>query len=98
MIPDGELSPKIIREFEICCNIYFMNIKGGVADDQKVRKLLHSFKNTLIQDWMSTESDRLVQLSFTDFMNEFRERWLLTNWEQSVLTQMLGMLISTEGT
>ena len=90
MITDGELSPKIIREFEIRCNVYFMNIKGGVADDQKVRKLLGSFKNTLIQDWMSTESDRLIQLSFTDFMNEFRERWLPTNWEQSVLTQMLG--------
>ena len=67
-----------------------MNIKGGVADDQKVRKLLGSFKNTLIQDWMSTETDRLIQLSFTDFMDEFRERWLPTNWEQNVLTQMLG--------
>ena len=90
MITDGKLSPKIIWEFEIRCNVYFMNIKGGVADDQKVRKLLGSFKNTLIQDWMSTKSNRLIQLSFTDFMNEFRERWLPTNWERNVLTQMLG--------
>ena len=87
---DGEISPKVIREFEVRCAVYFMNVKGGVTDDQKVKKLLGSFKNTLVNDWMSTECDRLIQLPFSDFMEEFRERWLPANWEQTVLTQMLG--------
>ena len=90
VLSDGEISPKVIREFENRCKVYFMNVKGGVPDDQKVTKLLGSFRNTLIDDWMSTETDRIVQLSFTEFMDEFRERWLPTNWEQSILTQMLG--------
>ena len=91
VMTDGEISPKIIREFEVRCAVYFMNVKGGVADDQKVKKLLGSFKNTLVDNWMSTECDRIVQLSFSDFMDKFWERWLPANWEQTVLTQMLGM-------
>ena len=87
---DGEISPKVIREFENRCAVYFMNEKGGDMDDQKVTKILGSFENTLVDDWMSTERDRIVQMTFTDFMDEFRERWLPTNREQTVLTQMLG--------
>ena len=87
---NGEILPKIIWEFEVRCTVYFMSVKGGIADDQKVKKLLGSFKNTLVDDWMSTECDQIVQLSFSNFMDKFQEWWLPANWEQTVLTQMLG--------
>ena len=74
VISDGGISPKVIWEFKNQCVVYLMDVKGGVMEDQRVTKLLGSFKNTLIDNWMSTECDRIVQLSFTDFMNEFQEQ------------------------
>jgi hypothetical protein len=39
----------------------------------------------------STECKELAKLMFDKFMKELREHWLPMNWEQMVLTQMLGM-------
>lgn len=90
ILTDGEITPKVVREFENHCTTYFINAKDGVADDIKVTKILGCFENALVDDWASTERERLSALNFTEFMKEFRERWLPPNWEQMVRTQMLG--------
>jgi hypothetical protein len=91
VLTDGELTPGIVHDFESRCLIYFMNAKDTIANDLKVTKILDCFQNSLVNDWASTECKELAKLMFNKFMKELRERWLPTNWEQMVLTQMLGM-------
>ena len=90
VMTDGDITPKIVREFETHCATYFMNTKDGVADELKVTKILGCFENNLVADWASTEQERLAKLSFEEFMKEFRERWLPDDWEQIICVTMLG--------
>jgi hypothetical protein len=76
--------------FEFHCENFFMNVKGGIADAQKVIRLFGSFENPLINDWISCERATLATLTFPEFMKEFRRLWLPTNWEHAVKSQVLG--------
>ncbi len=90
MLSDGDVTPKIAREFKTHCTTFFLNAKDGMPNDQKVAQILGVFDNGLISDWANTHKDRLVKLTFPEFMKEFCEQWLPDNWEQSVHTQMLN--------
>jgi hypothetical protein len=87
---DGKVTPVAVRVFELRCEQFFMNAKGGIADEQKVTRLFGSFQNPLIHDWIHCESTTLATLSFPEFMKEFRRRWLPTNWEHTVRSQILA--------
>ena len=65
-------------------------------EDNKVTKILGCFENTLVVDWASMDWERLAKLKFNKFMKEFRSRWLPSNWEQIVRTQMLGTPLNPE--
>ena len=93
ILMDGEITPKVVHDFETHCNTFFINAKDSVTEDNQVTKILRCFENTLAADWASTDWERLVKLKFDDFMKEFCSRWLLSNWEQLVRTQMLGTLL-----
>ena len=90
ILTDGEITPKIVREFEKHCNTFFINAKGGVPDNEKVTRILGVFEHPEVSDWTDTDGDRLGKLTFPEFMKEFRRQFLLPNWEQTVQTQMLG--------
>ncbi|KAH9015035.1 hypothetical protein EDB83DRAFT_2529122 [Lactarius deliciosus] len=90
ILTDGEITPKIVRNFENHCATYFLNTKDGVPNDTKVTRIIGCFENSLIYDWAQEDSERLIKLSFTEFMKEFREQWLPANWEQNVRTEMLN--------
>ena len=91
VITDGDIMPKIVRDFETHCTTYFINAKDGVADEMKVTKILGCFENNLIADWTSMEQEHLAKLMFEDFMKEFCECWLPDDWEQIIRVEMLGM-------
>ncbi|KAH9024699.1 hypothetical protein EDB85DRAFT_1870020 [Lactarius pseudohatsudake] len=90
ILTDGEITPKIVRDFENHCSTYFLNAKDGVPDDAKVTRIIGCFENSLIYDWAQEDCERLIKLTFTDFMKEFRLQWLPANWEQNVRTEMLN--------
>ena len=94
ILTDGEITPKVIRDFESHCSTYFLNAKGGVTEEQKVTRIMGCFQNDLVDDWTQVEKTRLLALTFEEFMKEFRERWLPPNWEQAVRTQMLNTRLS----
>lgn len=85
---DGEIMPKVVREFENHCMGYFFNAKDSVADD--VTKILGYFENSIVDDWTATNCEHLIKLTFKLFMKEFQEQWLPDSWEHIVCNQMLG--------
>jgi hypothetical protein len=90
IMSNGGVTPSAVQLFEFHCENFFMNAKGGITDGQKVTRLFGSFKNPLINDWISCERTTLATLSFPEFMKEFRRLWLPTNWENAVKAQVLG--------
>ena len=96
ILMDGEITPKVVRDFETHCNTFFINAKDTITEDNKVTKTLGCFENTLVADWASTDWERLTQLKFDEFMKEYQSRWLPSNWEQIVRTQMLGTPLDLE--
>lgn len=89
-VSPGTITPEVASDFEQSAMFFFLNAKGGVADDQKVSRILGCFTDSLIRDWMKCEMDTLTALSFTEFMEQFRAKWLAPNWEHEVTTQILG--------
>ncbi|KAI9464548.1 hypothetical protein BJY52DRAFT_1184279 [Lactarius psammicola] len=89
-LSDGEILPKTIRNFENHCLNYFVNAEEGVADNEMVARILSCFENSLVNDWIAVDRDRLITLTFEQFMTEFRTRWLPLNWERELSIQILG--------
>ena len=69
---------------------YFINAKGGIEDNLKVSRILGCFENDLVNDWISVNRERFTELSFKNFMTEFRSRWLPHDWEDLVRSKILS--------
>ena len=98
MLTKGKITPKVVREFESHCAHYFINTKDGVPNDAKVTKILGCFEESVIDDWTSTNQERLMKMTFPEFMKEFRRRWLPHNWEKTVCNEMLRTHLDPERT
>jgi hypothetical protein len=48
-----------------------MNIKNGIANKDKVMKILGCFESSIVNNWISVNRGRLCTLMFEKFMEEF---------------------------
>lgn len=90
ILSDGDLTPKALLTFEEDCNSYFLNAKGGVADDHKVLRILNSFRDVHVRNWITTDRAGLTALTFENFMKRLRTEFLPPNWEDKVRSRILG--------
>ncbi|KAF8176500.1 hypothetical protein BJ912DRAFT_930713 [Pholiota molesta] len=90
----GDIHPKVLVDLSDAHNEYF--IAKDIAEADKVKKILGGFKDVHIRDWISCERDRLIALSYKDFMAEVRANYLPADWEETVRTQILGMRMSKD--
>ncbi|KAH9024143.1 hypothetical protein EDB85DRAFT_280547 [Lactarius pseudohatsudake] len=86
----GRITPKAIRDFENHAENFFLNVKGGVEESEKVTKIIGCFESSLVHDWIAINRKTLCALTFEKFMENFRKRWLPANWEEDLLNQVLG--------
>ena len=89
-LSNGEITPKSAKYFENHCMNYFINVKGGIEENLKVSQILRCFENDLINDWISVSRDCFTELTFTEFMVEFRARWLPIVREQNDHSKILS--------
>jgi hypothetical protein len=76
----GDISPYVMRSYELTCHRYF-NTKD-IDNNKKVRKVLAGLCDNCIQDWVGIHCDRLFELSFAEFMTEFKSVYLSKAWEE----------------
>jgi hypothetical protein len=89
----GDISPAVMRQFKHSCRNYFIH-KNIIADDQ-VSLIIGGILDSRVSDWISTEHDRLIALSFNAFMIDFCANYLTKDWEEDALRDLLSM---TQGT
>ena len=89
ILTSGELLPRTIMEFKQACLDYFANAKGGVPDDMQVIRILPSFQDQLVCDWIAADRPRISKLSFKEFITELCTAFLPCNWEDRLRAQIL---------
>ena len=75
-VTEGELTPKIVMEFEQACRTFFNNVKGRIPKEQKVARILPAFRDTLICDWIASSRNNLIRLTFDGFLEELWRKQL----------------------
>jgi hypothetical protein len=89
VLTPGDISPSVMRQFEHGCKNYFVH-KKIIVDDQ-VALIIGGIQDSRVGDWISGERDRLIALSFNDFMIEFHTNYLAEDWEEDTLHEILSM-------
>jgi hypothetical protein len=89
LLTAGDLTPTVMRSFEMACFGYFEH--KDIAEDKQVRKILAGLQDNRIQDWLSVERDRFLDLTFVEFMKEFRAAYLPQDWQDITRIELLAM-------
>jgi len=89
MLLPGNMTPRIMREFEDACLGYFENKE--IALDKQVRKILAGLKDDCFREWLSVDQAHIHNLMFTEFMGEFRVGYLPKDWEQDAHAEVLSL-------
>jgi hypothetical protein len=90
----GDISPAVMREFEDDCLGYFENKE--IAADKQVRKILAGLKDSRVRDWIFSDRERLLGLTFEEFMMELRAGYLDEHWEENTRRELGGMTQGNE--
>ena len=83
----GDLMPAVMCKYENACLGYFESKE--VEDKTQVCKILAGLMDNRIQDWISVDCKRFADITFVDFMQEFRAGYLpeVTQIELLAMTQ-----------
>ena len=85
----GDITPKALIDLEDAHNEFF--IAKEVNETEKVKKIFGGFKCVHVRNWIASERENLLKLSYDEFMTELRSNYLPPNWEETVRSQILGM-------
>jgi hypothetical protein len=85
----GDISPAVMRQYENACKNYFVHKK--VAGDDQVPMIVGGLMDSRVSDWIDADHARILELSFDDFLIEFKEGYLDEDWEDDMRREVLGM-------
>ncbi|GLB45211.1 putative retrotransposable element tf2 155 kda protein type 1-like [Lyophyllum shimeji] len=74
----GDLTPKVMKDWERGCLTYFRTKE--VKEEDQVLRCTIGIRDDRICDWLAGDHDRIVKLSFQEFMNEMRVNYLPHDW------------------
>ncbi|KAJ7198119.1 hypothetical protein GGX14DRAFT_666910, partial [Mycena pura] len=82
-LSSGELTPIILDDFFTACRHYFRTKR--IDDDDKVSAILSGFEDQRVKNWLrpKAENERILKLSFDEFIGEVRTRFLPADWEMN---------------
>jgi hypothetical protein len=86
----GEITRKVVWEFENRCEVFFLNRKESIPDDRKVAKILGCFEQDVVAEWASTKREHLIKKTLEEFLKEFCMCWLPNDWERKIMTLMIS--------
>jgi hypothetical protein len=92
ILTGGDLTPQTILLAENAFNKFF--IAKNVKKADQVKLILGMFKDAHIRNWISTSCERLLKLSFEDFITELRTNFLPTDWVNTICISLLRKTMS----
>jgi hypothetical protein len=92
ILTGGDTMPQTLLILENTFNEFF--IAKNVSQEDQVKLILGAFKCVYIWDWIATDRDHILTLSFNKFMTELRKNFLPSDWVETVRMSLLGMRMS----
>ena len=89
ILTGGDTTPQTLLILENAFNEFF--IAKNVTQEDQVEVILGAFKCVHIRDWIATDRDHILTLSFDDFMTKLRANFLPSNWVEMVRMSLLRM-------
>jgi hypothetical protein len=94
MLTAGEITPEVMRKWETACLGYFESKE--VAEGKQVRKVFTGLKDDHIQEWLSVNRKRFLELLFDEFLVEFKSAYLPEDWKETTHIELLRMTQGSE--
>lgn len=94
ILTSGRITPSIIEEFETAC-LRFFNHKH-IDDDDKVSMIIYNLLSPGMVSWVKVKGAHLSDLSWADFMAEFKFKWLPRGWEREITNKVIAFQKPTE--
>ncbi|KAG6875896.1 hypothetical protein C0992_001883 [Termitomyces sp. T32_za158] len=88
VVSEGDLSPEVIKEFEHACLDFFDN--KDIKSEDQVKRVLVSFKDHRLRDWIPANREQLHKLSFSEFLSELKSKYLPHDWESKLRIRVLS--------
>ncbi|RDB15199.1 hypothetical protein Hypma_004687, partial [Hypsizygus marmoreus] len=88
ILTPGDITPQVLSDLVHAYKDFFD--AKNIDDDVKVKKILSSFRDNRIRDWINADHARFTSLSFADFMIEFRANYLDPEWESQLRCVLLS--------
>jgi hypothetical protein len=89
IITGGDLTLQTILLAENAFNKFF--ITKNVAKEEKVKLILGTFKDVHIRNWIATDHEQLLELTFREFLGKLHANSLSSNWVETIQISLLGM-------
>jgi hypothetical protein len=78
-----------MRVFENACCRFFQHKSIGEADH--VKSVIYNFESSSVQSWVNVNHAHLVKMTFTQFILEFKHKFLPCNWQDDLVSTQIGM-------
>jgi hypothetical protein len=78
ILTGGETTPQTFLILENMFNNFF--IAKDVSQENQVKLILGAFKCVHIRDWIATDREHILTLTFDEFMSELRKNFLPSDW------------------
>lgn len=85
----GHIKITIVCIFENLCCRFFQNKKK--LEDKQVLSIIYNFESSTVQAWVNTHHDRLIGLTFVEFIIEFKMKFLPANWKDDLVATQIAM-------
>jgi len=93
VLTKGDISPVVMMDFENATLNFF--ISKSVPAEKQVTMIISRIKDLWIHDWISAGHTHLVDLPFSEFMNEMRVNYLHQDWEDQIRNQILTSMLAS---
>ncbi|KAF8235814.1 hypothetical protein L208DRAFT_1255123, partial [Tricholoma matsutake] len=76
-----------LHKFNYACKHFFAYKE--IPTQEQVGCIIYSFESEFMQSWIKSDSDRLIALSFSEFMLKVKCKWLPTDWEDELIQELI---------
>jgi hypothetical protein len=90
MLLPRDIMPTVMHMYKNACSGHF-DMKD-VAKDKQVHRILAGLHNSHIQDWVGIYHECLLEMTFANFLAEFKISYLPKDWEEITCIELLQMM------
>ncbi|KAJ8453900.1 hypothetical protein ONZ51_g13339 [Trametes cubensis] len=85
---EGKITPAVVNAWELGCLQYFRD--RDIDDDKQVMKASNGIANEIVRDWYLNDYDRYDSMTWADFLEAIRARFLPKGWASAIRSQIIA--------